>query len=342
MNSHIQELADTFKNELTHVNSSKELEEIRVKYLGKKSPVQALMKHLKDLSEAERPLFGKQINDLKSLITTSIDQLAETVFQKELASQFEKESLDITLPGKGAYLGATHPVAYMLEEVIETLAGMGFAVQDGPNIESDYYNFEALNFAADHPARDMQDTFYLSEKMLLRTHTSNVQVRAMQQLKPPIRVISHGKCFRNEDISARSHVVFHQVEALYINKGVSFTDLVSTFEQFATRLFKQKVEVRIRPSYFPFVEPGLEIDIHCLLCSGKGCSVCKHSGWLEVAGAGMVHPNVLKSGGIDPEIYSGFAWGLGIERFVMILQGIKDIRLFMENDYRFLKQFSGI
>lgn len=216
---------------------------------------------------------------------------------------------------------------------------MGFSVQVGPNVDSEYYNFGSLNFEDDHPARDMQDTFYLSKEMLLRTHTSNIQARLMEQEKPPIRAVCPGKVFRNEDISARSHVFFHQIDGFYIDENVSFSDLISTLKTFFSKLFMREIKMRFRSSYFPFVEPGLEADIECLLCSAKGCPICKHSGWLEVVGAGMIHPNVLKAGKIDPEKYSGFAWGFGIERLKILIDNIPDIRLFTQNDIRFLSQF---
>jgi phenylalanyl-tRNA synthetase alpha chain len=219
---------------------------------------------------------------------------------------------------------------------------MGFSVQYGPDIETDYYNFEALNFPHDHPARDMQDTFYIASNVLLRTHTSNIQTRIMESEKPPIRIIAPGKVYRNETITARSHVFFHQVEAVYVDKDVTFVDLLSTMDEFLAKIFGKKVETRYRPSYFPFVEPGMEVDIGCLNCKGNGCNLCKYTGWLEVAGAGMIHPEVLKNGDIDPETYSGYAWGLGVERLCMLKHGIKDIRLFTENDLRFLEQFSAV
>jgi phenylalanyl-tRNA synthetase alpha chain len=219
---------------------------------------------------------------------------------------------------------------------------MGFSVQLGPDIDSDYYNFEGLNFPPEHPARDMQDTFYLTPQMLLRTQTTNIQLRTMESQKPPIRIIAPGKVYRNETITARSHVFFHQVDALYIDKGVTFADLLATLHEFLSRLFHQEVETRFRPSYFPFVEPGMEVDVRCLSCGGTGCMLCKYSGWLEVAGAGMVHPEVLKNGGIDPEVYSGYAWGMGVERIILLRHGVRDIRLFTENDMRFLEQFPAL
>lgn len=226
--------------------------------------------------------------------------------------------------------------------MIEILVGMGFSVQYGPDIDSDYYNFEALNFAADHPARDMQDTFYISDNILLRTHTSNTQVRVMENNAPPIRIIAPGKAYRNETITARSHVFFHQVEGFYIDKGVTFADLFATLDEFYKKFFEADVKTRIRPSYFPFVEPGMEIDISCISCGGTGCNLCKYTGWLEVAGAGMIHPEVLKNGNIDPEVYSGYAWGMGVARLAMLKHGINDIRQFYDNDLRFLEQFTAL
>lgn len=236
-------------------------------------------------------------------------------------------------------MGRRHVVNALNNEAIEILTEMGFTVQYGPDIDTDYYNFEALNFAKDHPARDMHDTFYLAPGTLLRTHTSNTQVRIMAYSKPPIRVIIPGKCYRNEEISARSHVVFHQIEGVYIDEKVTFSDLLATSEEFLTKLFKNDVKVRFRPSYFPFVEPGVEADVSCIVCGGKGCQLCKHTGWLEVFGAGMIHPEVMRYGGIDPECYSGYAIGLGIERLAMMRYAIDDIRLFFENNVRFLEQF---
>ena len=237
-------------------------------------------------------------------------------------------------------MGRKHPITQMLEKLLDILIGMGFSVQLGPDVDTDYYNFEGLNFAPDHPARDMQDTFYFSPELLLRTHTSNVQVHIMEEEKPPIRIVAPGRSFRNETISARSHVFFHQVEGIYIDKGVSFADLMATLEEFISKLFGEKIEARFRPSYFPFVEPGLEVDIRCTRCRGEGCRICKHTGWLEILGAGMVHPNVLKKANIDPEVYTGYAWGIGIERLAILFYDIPDIRLFTENNLRFLEQFS--
>lgn len=342
MQSQIDSLRQEFSSELVTVNTSHELESLKVKYLGKKGPIQNLMKFLKDVSVEDRPSVGKGINDLKEEITAQIEKFHNNLLLREDDNKLKSEKIDITLPGRRHVPGRKHIVNQTLDEIIDILSGMGFATLYGPDIDTDFYNFEALNFAEDHPARDMQDTFYIAPKVLLRTHTSNVQVRAMESYKPPIRIIAPGRAFRNETITARSHVFFHQVEALYIDKGVTFSDLISTLHEFLTKLFNTEVETRFRPSYFPFVEPGMEVDLRCLTCKGAGCNLCKHTGWLEVAGAGMVHPEVLKNGAIDPEEFTGYAWGMGVERIILLKNGVKDIRLFTENDLRFLEQFPGL
>ena len=335
----IEEIISSFQQELFQAISSADIEALKVKYLGRKGPIQQAMQSLREATAEERPLLGKQINDVKEAITQSCNEALDTFYRKELGGRFVEEELDITLPGRRTPPGNKHIVTHMLDTILDTLIEQGFSVQYGPDIESDYYNFEALNFAADHPARDLQDTFFISDDILLRTQTSNVQVRVMEMTKPPIRIAAPGRVYRNEAVTARSHVFFHQVEVMYIDRNVSFTHLLGTLETFLHKIFGKETAVRYRPSYFPFVEPGMEVDIRCSLCEGKGCSMCKQSGWLEVLGAGMVHPEVLKNGGIDPEEYSGFAWGLGVERFTNIKYGVTDIRLFTENDLRFLQQF---
>lgn len=339
MQAKVASIRESFVKELETVQNSTELEQIKVKFLGKKGPVQALMQDLKNASSEERPLLGQEINILKNELTEHVETRLALLIHKEENEAFNKENIDVTLPGRRSRLGNKHIISQTLTQVIDILKGMGFSVQYGPDIDNDFYNFESLNFPDDHPARDMQDTFYLSDEMLLRTHTSNVQARVMEMETPPIRVISPGKCFRNETITSRHHVMFHQVEAFYIDKGVTFSDLLSTLDDFLKSLFHKDIETLYRPSYFPFVEPGLEVDVRCTSCNGSGCPLCKHTGWLEVAGAGMIHPNVLKNGGIDPEIYSGFAWGFGVERLAQIKYNIQDIRLYTENDLRFLAQF---
>ncbi|HEY4255440.1 MAG TPA: phenylalanine--tRNA ligase subunit alpha [Chlamydiales bacterium] len=329
----------SFLEELKASSSSKDLEALKVKYFGKKGSLAGLMIELKDCSPEERPRLGKLVNDLKEELSLHCEGTLSRIKGEELEKQFEKEWLDATLPGKSKSLGRKHPLSQMLERVIDILVGMGFAVRLGPDVDTDYYNFEGLNFAKDHPARDMQDTFYVGNEWLLRTHTSNVQVHVMEENAPPIRVIAPGRCFRNEDVSARSHVFFHQVEGFYIDRGVTFADLMATMEEFLSKLLGQKAKTRFRPSYFPFVEPGLEVDVACTRCHGAGCRICKHTGWLEVLGSGMIHPKVLQKGNIDPEIYTGYAWGMGIERLAMLFFDVPDIRMFTENDMRFLQQF---
>lgn len=338
----IKEIELKFHQDISHAATTQDLEAVKVKYLGKKGPLQDLMKELKDVSQEHRPAMGKLINDLKSQLEKTLNDAMTNLIEIEEDKALKAEAIDVTLPGRKKTLGRRHVISHALEEILDILISMGFSVEGGPEIDTDYYNFEALNFPPEHPARDLQDTFYISSDVLLRTHTSNIQARVMEKKKPPIRIIAPGKCYRNESVTARSHVFFHQVEAIYIDKDVSFSDLIATLELFIQRLFHKEIKMRFRPSYFPFVEPGLELDIHCLACNGAGCPICKHTGWLEIAGAGMVHPEVLINGGIDPEEYSGFAWGMGIERLVMLKYGIRDIRIFSENDQRFLNQYSSL
>ncbi len=335
----IGELRSNFMSELKEASHSKDLESLKVKYLGKKGPIQNLMLELKHCSPEERPQFGKIINDLKEELVLHCDQSLARVKQAELNDRLKQEWIDATLPGRPRHRGRIHPVNQMLRDIVDILIGMGFSVQLGPDVETDHYNFEGLNFAPDHPARDMQDTFYLTPELLLRTHTTNVQVRTMEAFSPPLRVIAPGRAFRNEDISARSHVFFHQLDGFYIDRDVTFADLLSMMDEFMAKLFGEKVKTRFRPSYFPFVEPGMEVDVLCTSCKGTGCRLCKKTGWLEILGCGMIHPNVLRKANIDPEVYSGYAWGMGVERPLLLRNAIPDIRLFTENDLRFLEQF---
>lgn len=339
MEEKVAALKAAFQRELKTARASQDIDELKVRYLGKKSLLTELMLSLRDLPPTERPFAGKVINELKLEITQLLEQAAEGFSLVEQARSFEQEKIDVTLPGRRGWIGRSHPVQKILREVIDHLSEMGFSVQYGPEIDSDYYVFEGLNYAKDHPARDMQDTFYITQDLVLRSHTSNVQLHVMEQCNPPIRIIAPGTVYRNEDIGPRSHVFFHQVEGLYIDRHVCFADLLATMAEFWKKLFYQNVKTRFRPSYFPFVEPGLEVDLECVNCHGVGCRLCKQTGWLEVAGAGMVHPEVLKNGGINPEEYSGYAWGMGMERLAMLRYGIQDIRLFTENDMRFLEQF---
>lgn len=340
MHDQVVSLRHQFQSDLATVTRSQDVELLKVKYLGKKGPVQGLMQLLRLVSPEERPSFGQQVNVLKDEIAQLCQKAQEGFLRTEQAAQLERETIDTTLPGRRLPLGRQHPISHVMDEVIAVFSKMGFSVQYGPDIDTDYYNYEGLNFPLDHPARDMQDTFYITAEVLLRSHTSNTQLRVMEKQAPPLRIIAPGTVYRNETISSRSHVFFHQVEGLYIDRGVCFADLLATLDAFCLHLFGSSLKTRYRPSYFPFVEPGVEMDIECTSCGGAGCRLCKQTGWLEILGAGMVHPEVLKNGGIDPEEYSGYAWGLGIERLAMLRYGIKDIRLFTENDSRFLNQFS--
>jgi phenylalanyl-tRNA synthetase alpha chain len=326
--------------EIEEASTVRDVEQLKIKYLGKKGPIQSLMMSLKDATSEQRPRLGAEINRLKEELGARLEEKHLHLKRQERAEQFLNERLDPTLPGRIPRIGHIHPVQQLMDKALEILSEMGFSIQLGPDVETDYYNFEGLNFPPDHPARDMQDTFYLTPgSYLLRTHTSNVQVRMMESFSPPIRIVAPGRCFRNETISARSHVFFHQIEGFYIDKGVTFADLCATMEEFWSRLLGSRVATRFRPSYFPFVEPGLEVDVACSSCHGSGCRLCKGTGWLEVCGAGLIHPEVLKKGNIDPEEYSGYAWGMGLERLAMLAHDIRDIRLFTENDERFLSQF---
>ncbi|MCF6183529.1 MAG: phenylalanine--tRNA ligase subunit alpha [Bacteroidales bacterium] len=321
--------------------SSKKLEEIdqfRIKFLSKKNGiVTELFKEFKNIPKEEKKEFGQVLNILKNKVQDKVEYLKLNAEE----SDDTKIKLDLSLPGDNDYQGTRHPISIIRNEIIEIFTRLGFTISEGPEIEDDYHVFSALNFPEEHPARDMQDTFFIERNpdVLLRTHTSSVQVRVMDHQKPPIRTISPGRVFRNEAISARAHCIFHQIEGLYIDKNVSFADLKQTLLYFAKELFGENTQIRLRPSYFPFTEPSAEVDISCSLCGGKGCNVCKYTGWLEILGCGMVDPNVLETNGINSEEYTGFAFGMGIERIAMLKYGIKDLRLFFENDVRFLRQF---
>lgn len=339
MRDKVETLQKEFEKSLKAASQSSEIENLRVHFLGRKGPIVSLMEELKQVPSEERPAVGRLINDLKMKITTRLEEAFDKLAQGEIEDRLKTETIDVSLPGRKNFLGRSHPISQMIERVVNILSGMGFSAYLTPEIESDYYNYAGLNYPEDHPARDMQDTYYLDEKTLLRSHTTNFQQRVMENYNPPIRMMCFGKCYRNETISSRSHVIFHQIDVMYVDKGVTMGDLIASMKEFYSKLFNESVELRLRASYFPFVEPGMEVDIKCTLCKGKGCRLCKNSGWLEVCGAGMIHPEVLKGGGLDDEVYSGFAWGGGIERPSLLLHGINDIRLFLENDLRFLEQF---
>jgi len=318
-------------------NKMEEIEQFRIKYLSKKGIVTDLFNEFKNVPKEEKKDFGQVLNILKNKAQEKVDLLKLTIEDNDV----DKIKIDLSLPGDPEALGTRHPISIVRNEIIEIFTRLGFTISEGPEIEDDWHVFSALNFAEDHPARDMQDTFFIEKNpdILLRTHTSSVQVRVMENEKPPIRTISPGRVFRNEAISARAHCIFHQVEGLYIDTNVSFADLKQTLLYFAKEMFGEKTQIRLRPSFFPFTEPSAEMDISCSLCGGKGCNVCKHTGWLEILGCGMVDPNVLESNGIDSVKYTGFAFGMGIERITMLKYGVRDLRLYFENDVRFLRQF---
>lgn len=316
-----------------------EVEALRIKYLSKKGEVSLLFNDFRTVPADQKKAIGQQLNELKTLATDKINALRESLDSME---SFD-DSLDLSRTASPMKLGTRHPLSLVRQEIIDIFARLGFTVAEGPEIEDDWHVFSSLNFAADHPARDMQDTFFIRRNpdVLLRTHTSSVQTRVMERQQPPIRIICPGRVYRNEAISARAHCFFHQVEALYVDKDVSFADLKQTLLYFAQEMFGEETKIRLRPSYFPFTEPSAEMDISCNLCGGKGCSFCKHTGWVEILGCGMVDPNVLDACGIDSKVYSGFALGMGIERITNLKYQVKDLRMFSENDTRFLEEFKG-
>lgn len=316
-----------------------EIEELRVKYLGKKGELTALLKQMGSLSPEERPKMGQLVNEAKQRLEGLIAEKKAELSAKATELKLKAEEIDITMPAKEIKKGGIHPLNLVTDDMIDIFRSMGFDVVDGPEVETDHYNFECLNVPADHPARDMQDTFYLGENLLLRTQTSAAQIRTMENRKPPIRVICPGRVYRADEVDATHSPVFHQLEGLVVDKGITLCDLKGVLEQFAREIYGEGTRVRFRPSFFPFTEPSVEVDVSCSECGGKGCRVCKGAGWIEILGAGMVHPNVLRSCGIDPEVYSGFAFGIGIDRITTTRYKISDIRLLFENDKRFLEQF---
>ena len=320
--------------------TQKEVEEARVRFLGKKGELTALFDEFRTIDKAQKAEFGKALNELKQKAQARIEELKSTLADTGAS---EGPKTDLSMPGDPFELGSRHPVSIVRQEIVDIFRKFGYDVAEGPEIEDDYHVFEALNFPANHPARDMQDTFFVSaghlNPLLLRTHTSSVQVRTMENMDVPIRVICPGRVFRNEAISARAHCIFHQVEGLYIDEGVTFADLKQAILLFAREMFGPDTQIRMRPSYFPFTEPSAEVDVSCNICHGKGCNICKGTGWLEILGCGMVDPNVLIANGIDPEVYSGFAFGMGIERIAMLKWQVNDLRHYFENDLRFLHEF---
>ena len=314
-------------------------EQIKIKYLGKKGELTAVLRGMGALSAEERPVVGQMANEVRADIEKALNEKIRQLQQKALDEKLKNEKLDVTMPAKSIPTGHVHPLTQVQRELEDIFIGMGFSIVEGPEVELDYYNFQALNIPENHPARDTQDTFYISENVLLRSQTSPVQVRTMEHQKPPIRIISPGRVYRSDALDATHSPLFHQLEGLVVDKGITMGDLKGTLEIFAKKLFGESTRIRFRPHHFPFTEPSAEVDVSCFVCGGKGCRLCKGEGWIEILGAGMVHPNVLRNCGIDPDKYSGFAFGMGIERVVMLKYHIDDIRMFYENDVRFLGQF---
>lgn len=335
----LKKIENKAEAELKELADLEQLEKMRIKYLGKKGLIQSVFSKMGKISAEQRPVVGKEANILKGKIQNCLGEHQERLEKKAAQKRFEAEKIDITLPGSKVKVGRDHPISIITKEIEDIFIGLGFNIAEGPEVESEYYNFEALNIPAYHPARDLQDTLYIDNNYLLRTHTSPVQIRTMEAGEPPVRIIAPGRVYRSDDLDASHSPIFYQTEGLVIDKDISFSDLKGTIELIIEALFGQDRKIRFRPSYFPFTEPSAEVDVSCIVCGGEGCSLCSHTGWLEIMGAGMVHPNVIKNSNYDPEIYSGFAFGVGIDRLVLLKYGIDDIRVLYENDKRFLHQF---
>ena len=339
----MKEQLEQIKNEaiaaLKNAVDLKEIDDVRVRFLGKKGELTAILKQMGGLSAEERPIMGQLANTVRAEIEETLDKTLTTLKSKALDLKLKAETVDITMPAAKTAEGGLHPLSIVLDDMIDIFRSMGFDVVDGPEVETDHYNFEALNVPADHPARDMQDTFYLAENLLLRTQTSAAQIRTMEDRTPPIRIICPGRVYRADEVDATHSPVFHQIEGLVVDKGITMCDLKGVLEQFAHEIYGPETKVKFRPSFFPFTEPSVEVDVSCSECGGKGCRVCKDTGWIEILGAGMVHPRVLSACGIDPNEYSGFAFGIGLDRITTTRYKINDIRLLFENDLRFLEQF---
>lgn len=339
MREELGKIKDAALDNIRSAMDSSKLDDIRVKYLGKKGELTGILRGMGALSTEERPLIGKIANEVREEIEAALEHAISKLKGSEKDDRLKNEVIDITMPGKISRPGSLHPLTKVLDDIKEVFFGMGFSIAEGPEVELDYYNFEALNIPKNHPARDEQDTFYINENVVLRTQTSPVQVRVMEKSKPPIKILAPGRVYRSDSADATHSPTFHQIEGLVVDEGITMANLYGTLDTFAKRFFGENTKTKFRPHHFPFTEPSGEVDVSCFVCGGKGCRVCKGSGWIEILGCGMVHPDVLTAGGIDPEKYSGFAFGMGLERIVMIKYGIDDIRLLYENDVRFLKQF---
>ncbi len=339
MEEKLEEIQAEAEEGIKNASDLDELEELRINYLGKSGEVTEILSSIGELPSEQRPVIGKLGNQVKGKLQSLLEARQEELKEKEKQQQLQEEAIDVTLPGKKPQLAANHPITIIFDQLKEIFLGLGFKIAEGPEVETDYYNFEALNFPENHPARDMQDTFYIEEDVLLRTHTSSVQIRTMEQEELPIRIIAPGRVYRSDEIDATHTPVFHQVEGLMVGKDISFAHLKEVLIESVKQLFGAEREVRFRPSYFPFTEPSAEVDVSCANCGGEGCSICSGTGWLEILGAGMVHPNVLEMSDVDSEEYTGYAFGIGIERLAMLKYDIEDIRMLFENDLRFLEQF---
>lgn len=339
MKEKLEQIKAAAQKAIAEAVDEKGIDDIRVRFLGKKGELTAILKQMGGLSPEERPIIGQLANKIRTELEENIESASKDFKEKADELKLKAETIDITMPAEPAVTGKLHPLNTVLNDLIDLFQSMGFDVVDGPEVETDHYNFEALNVPADHPARDMQDTFYIAENLLLRTQTSAAQIRTMETRKPPIKIICPGRVYRADEVDATHSPVFHQIEGLVVDKGITMCDLKGVLEQFAHEIYGPETEVKFRPSFFPFTEPSVEVDVTCSECRGKGCRVCKGSGWIEILGAGMVHPRVLKSCGIDPEEYSGFAFGIGLDRITTTRYKISDIRLLFENDLRFLSQF---
>ncbi|RMC97881.1 phenylalanine--tRNA ligase subunit alpha [Clostridium autoethanogenum] len=337
MKEELKQIKENAFNELK--NKKLDIEDIRVKYLGKKGEITKILRGMKDLSKEERPAIGKLANEVRSTLENAIEEASKKIKSSAIQAKLQNETIDITMPGIKQTVGKRHPLEQTLEEMKQIFISMGFTIEEGPEVEKDYYNFEALNIPKNHPARGEQDTFYINDNVVLRTQTSPIQVRTMEKQKPPIKMISPGKVYRSDSVDATHSPIFYQMEGLVVDKGITFANLKGTLELFAKKLFGNDIRTKFRPHHFPFTEPSAEMDASCFVCHGKGCRVCKGEGWIELLGCGMVHPQVLRNCGIDPEVYSGFAFGMGVDRMVMLKYGIDDIRNMYESDMRFLNQF---
>lgn len=339
MKKKLEQIKENAFKELQNKRKDLDIETIRIKYLGKKGELTSILRGMKELSKEERPIIGKLANDIRTALENAIEEASEKIKSSARESRVKGETIDITMPGVKQRIGRRHPLEQVLENMKEIFVSMGFTIEEGPEVELDYYNFEALNIPKNHPARGEQDTFYINDNVVLRTQTSPTQIRTMEKQKPPIKMISPGKVYRSDSVDATHSPIFYQMEGLVVDKGITFADLKGTLELFARKMFGDGMKTKFRPHHFPFTEPSAEMDATCFVCNGEGCRVCKGEGWIELLGCGMVHPQVLRNCSIDPEIYSGFAFGMGVDRMVMLKYGIDDIRNMYESDMRFLDQF---